>query len=403
MKKFTLIAFLLSLSIGIFAQSTPVSDIRVATAATEFKINLPVGTKVYNIADSTYWVATTGVVGTKSLTTAASSFKQLNANFTTFVTIAQTTGQTIGTTTNRLTKLWATALTVTDTIYGSISGNAKTVTTNANLTGDVTSVGNVTTIPAKAVKLAMMDDIVPGLKGSILGRGTTSTGAPEVISIGAGLVLTGTTLTAAGLGGTVTKVSVVPVNGVSGTVSDSTINPAISIILGNIKPTSVAATGTVSGTQLISTIATGTAPFVVTSTTPVANLNIDGNAKNVTGIVTVAHGGTGLDTLTVNSYMIGAGTANVKFKTPSQVLTDIGAAPVASASLFMVDSFSEATTGTSGQVNTLTKTLKPGSAVQVILNGTPLIAITQFTVTVNTVQITIPVYQYDAVTISYGY
>lgn len=42
-------------------------------------------------------------------------------------------------------------LTVTNTIVGSITGNAATVTTNANLTGPVTSIGNVTTIGAGQV------------------------------------------------------------------------------------------------------------------------------------------------------------------------------------------------------------------------------------------------------------
>lgn len=40
----------------------------------------------------------------------------------------QTAGQTIGDTTNRLTKLWATDITVTNAISGSITGNAATVT-----------------------------------------------------------------------------------------------------------------------------------------------------------------------------------------------------------------------------------------------------------------------------------
>jgi hypothetical protein len=42
------------------------------------------------------------------------------------------------------------------TATGSITGNAATVTTNANLTGDVTSVGNSTTISAGAVDIAML-------------------------------------------------------------------------------------------------------------------------------------------------------------------------------------------------------------------------------------------------------
>jgi hypothetical protein len=44
-----------------------------------------------------------------------------------------------------------TNLTVTNPISGSITGNAATVTTNANMTGDVTSIGNETTIGALKV------------------------------------------------------------------------------------------------------------------------------------------------------------------------------------------------------------------------------------------------------------
>ena len=47
---------------------------------------------------------------------------------------------------------------------------------------------------------------------------------------------------------------------------------------------SITATTTVTGTQLISNVATGTAPLVVTSATPVAGLNIGGNAATVTSV-----------------------------------------------------------------------------------------------------------------------
>jgi uncharacterized protein YjbI with pentapeptide repeats len=51
----------------------------------------------------------------------------------------------------------------------------------------------------------------------------------------------------------------------------------------------ITADGTISGSQLTSTIATGTAPLVVTSTTPVANLSIGGNAATVTnGVYTTS-------------------------------------------------------------------------------------------------------------------
>lgn len=52
----------------------------------------------------------------------------------------------IGSTGTRIVKIWAVDLTVTNAIAGSITGNAATVTTNANLTGDVTSSGNATTL-----------------------------------------------------------------------------------------------------------------------------------------------------------------------------------------------------------------------------------------------------------------
>ncbi|MBZ5529728.1 MAG: hypothetical protein LAN71_17765 [Acidobacteriia bacterium] len=51
-----------------------------------------------------------------------------------YVTLNQSTPQTIGDTINRLAKLWATEITVTNAITGSVTGNAGTVTTNANLT-----------------------------------------------------------------------------------------------------------------------------------------------------------------------------------------------------------------------------------------------------------------------------
>jgi hypothetical protein len=48
--------------------------------------------------------------------------------------------------------------TFSSTIAGSINGNAATVTTNANLTGDVTSVGNATTIGTGKVVTGMIAD-----------------------------------------------------------------------------------------------------------------------------------------------------------------------------------------------------------------------------------------------------
>ena len=50
--------------------------------------------------------------------------------------------------------------------------------------------------------------------------------------------------------GTVTSVSVLPANGVSGTVANPTSTPAITLTLGTITPTSIVSSGTISGSNL---------------------------------------------------------------------------------------------------------------------------------------------------------
>jgi hypothetical protein len=88
--------------------------------------------------------------------------------------------------------------------------------------------------------------------GVLYGNGT----AMSALTIGSGLSLVGTTLSASGAGsGTVTDVSVVTANGVSGSVATSTTTPAITLTLGAITPTSVSATSFVAATPATDTIA----------------------------------------------------------------------------------------------------------------------------------------------------
>jgi hypothetical protein len=97
-----------------------------------------------------------------------------------------------------------------------------------------------------------------------------------------------------------------------------------------VTPTIGAATGTslsVTG-QLTSTVATGTAPLVVTSTTPVTNLNIGGNAATATTATNIAGGLAGS-----LPYQTAAGTTTLLAKgTDGQFLTLVSGAPAWSTS-----------------------------------------------------------------------
>jgi hypothetical protein len=94
-----------------------------------------------------------------------------------------------------------------------------------------------------------------------------------------------------------------------------------------------------------------------------------------------------------------ATTADIASSTDKRYVTD---AQLAALHTFFVESFSEFATGSSGQINTLAHTPKASTAILVSLNGMELKS-TQFTVGTGTVQITIPVYQYDVITIAYTY
>lgn len=78
--------------------------------------------------------------------------------------------------------------------------------------------------------------------------------------------------------GTVTSVSVVTANGVSGSVANATTTPAITLTLGAITPTSVAAVGTVTGSNLSGTN-TGNVTLATFGTVPnTSGASISGQA-----------------------------------------------------------------------------------------------------------------------------
>jgi hypothetical protein len=79
-------------------------------------------------------------------------FKRSSTNI-----LPRTTGDDLGATGTRIHKGWFTDLQVTNAIAGDITGNAATVTTNANLTGPITSSGNATALAAKITKGAFTE------------------------------------------------------------------------------------------------------------------------------------------------------------------------------------------------------------------------------------------------------
>ncbi len=143
--------------------------------------------------------------------------------------------------------------------FGSAVSSGGTVTsvgTGTGLTGGpITTTGTISVanlgidtaqLAASGVTLAKMANFAAV---SLMGNPTGSPAAPSAITLGSGLSFSGTTLVAAGSGGTVTTVSVVTANGVSGTVATATTTPAITLTLGAITPSSVNASGTLGGSN----------------------------------------------------------------------------------------------------------------------------------------------------------
>ena len=127
-----------------------------------------------------------------------------------------------------------------------------------------------------------------------------------------------------------------------------TINPAT---LGSIDNMTIGATTPTTGkfTTVQSTVTTGTAPFVVASTTPVANLSIGGNAATATSSTTATNAVNSAITndaataVAVYPAWVTANTGNLPLKTTSAALSFVPSTGVLSAT-----SFAGAGTGLTG-------------------------------------------------------
>lgn len=115
-------------------------------------------------------------------------------------------------------------------------------------------------------------------------------------------------------GGSVTTVSVITDNGISGVVANPTTTPAITLTLGDITPTGVAATGTITGSNLSgSSHGTNTGDQTITLTGDVTGSGT-GSFATTLATVPIAKGGTG-QTIASDSFRALA---------PPQTISDSG-------------------------------------------------------------------------------
>ena len=152
-----------------------------------------------NSGDNT--VCTSGTATTAATLATARNIGGVSFNGSAAITVASATGGftisggalalttnsitmsgSIGVTGTRVTKGWFTDLEVTNGIVGSITGNAATVTTNANLTGDITSVGNAATIGVYKVLVTHIN----------WGVAATQVSAVDLVIADAGVIITAT-------------------------------------------------------------------------------------------------------------------------------------------------------------------------------------------------------------------
>jgi hypothetical protein len=192
----------------------------------------------------------------------------------------------------------------TSTLTGSITGNAATVTTDANLTGPITSSGNATSITANAVTYG---DIQKETTNTLLGNTSGSSAAPEELTIGSGITVTGTTLSVTGAaptgaaGGDLgsnypspTVVSVAHVTtgtlGVANGGTGATTLTSGDLLLGNGTGAVTAGPAWNSGTSTLTGNITGNSATVTTNANLTGPITSSGNATTITaGAVTYAN------------------------------------------------------------------------------------------------------------------
>jgi hypothetical protein len=184
---------------------------------------------------------------------------------------------------------------LTSDITGTNSG-VNTGDQTISLTGDVTGSGTgsfAATIANDAVTYAKMQNVSAASR--LLGRGDSGSGDPQEITLGSGLSMSGTTLSATGGGtGTVTSVAISGTDGIE-VDSGSPITSAGTIQLG-VNAATMKTTLDLAGSNSGDVTLAGTPDYITISGQTITRNAID-LAADVTGTLPAANGGTGITAL----------------------------------------------------------------------------------------------------------
>jgi hypothetical protein len=250
------------------------------------------------------------------------------------------------------------------TLNQSTTGNAATVTTNANLAGPVTSTGNTTAIANGAISNAMLANgavanlsgtntgdnatnsqysglvsnathtgdatgnvalTVKGINGTLLSnlttgilKNTTSTGVPSIAVAADFPILNQNTTGTAGSTATLATARTISTNGDVAYTSPPFDGSANVLGTATLAAIGVAGTYTKVTTDAKGRVTVGA--NITSADVPTLNQNTTGTAANVTGIVAVANGGTG----TATPSLVAGTNVTITGTFPNQTINSSG-------------------------------------------------------------------------------